>query len=220
MKNGQHVFQYPCSSSVISNNKIEDETQSSLYSAISKKSAEWKPGQKGNITITFGEFQCNGCSKDAAWSLVGNESNSGNPSMNLGYLDPPFGSFTFNGIKYDVPPDAVRNYCSTPANSVKDCTPGYTPGATVIHEFGHALGMMHEHQNNLYNKSPITLNKPQVNAYYNCLGMGNSGAATNVINTYTCDKKSCNYAGTDYQSEAAFPKDGQTTFDLPLTIYD
>lgn len=29
-----------------------------------------------------------------------------------------------------------------------------------------------------------------------------------------------NYAGTNYQSEAAFPKDGQTTFDLPLTIYE
>ncbi|MEI6289862.1 MAG: c-type cytochrome [Chloroflexota bacterium] len=29
-----------------------------------------------------------------------------------------------------------------------------------------------------------------------------------------------NYSNTDYESEAAFPKDGQTNIDLPLTIYE
>lgn len=58
-------------------------------------------------------------------------------TMNLGWVDPPGnlygGKFTFNGIEYEVPPGEARN--------------GNAVGGTVLHEFGHAIGLIHEHQN-------------------------------------------------------------------------
>ena len=117
--------------------------------------------------------------------------------MNLGFIDPPYTSFTLNGVTYTAPASATRNYCGTTGPG--SCTPGWVPGATVIHEFGHALGMLHEHQNNLQSSNPIVLNKPDVVAYYNCNGMGESGAATNVLDTYSCTPgQTCNYAGTKF----------------------
>lgn len=54
-------------------------------------------------------------------------------SCHLGWVDPPNGrSFNWNGRNYDVPENAKTN--------------GNDDGATVVHEFGHALGMLHEHQ--------------------------------------------------------------------------
>ena len=39
--------------------------------AIFEKSKIWK--SDGNITIAFGNYECNDCSKDTAWSLIGND---------------------------------------------------------------------------------------------------------------------------------------------------
>lgn len=55
-------------------------------------------------------------------------------SMNLGWLDEPHsGSFTWEGVTHRFP---GCTWCSANTN-----------GSVIIHEFGHALGMVHEHQN-------------------------------------------------------------------------
>jgi len=188
--------EFPCTQ-ILSKGDHNNIAQSQMYSAITLTSSLWKPGDKGTVTVTFGDYSCDGCSPSASWSQVGKNCNNSIPSTNLGFIDPPYGSFTFQGVTYNVPDSAIRNYCGTTGPT--SCSASWTPGATVLHEFGHILGMLHEHQNDLQDADPIKLNKSQVEAYYSCIGMGSSGAATNVLNTYTCiPGKTCNYAGTRY----------------------
>jgi hypothetical protein len=192
----QGQFQIPCTE-VAPKSGLKNTSQSMIFSAITQTDALWRPGDKGTITITFGGYGCDGCSPDAAWSQIGNNSTDNYPSMNLGFIDPPYTSFTFNGKTYTPPANATRNYCGT--SGPGSCTAGWVPGATVVHEFGHALGMLHEHQNNLNDANPIELDRSQVVAYYNCVGMGESGAVTNVLDTYMCKAgETCNYAGTKF----------------------
>jgi hypothetical protein len=200
MTSPQGRFQIPCTE-IISNQQRKNMTQSITLTAITLKDAVWKPGDTGTITVTFGGYGCDGCSPDASWSQIGKHSSDNFPSMNLGFIDPPYTSFTLNGVSYTAPPSATRNYCgSTGASS---CTSGWVPGATVIHEFGHALGMLHEHQNNLENSNPIKLNKDAVIAYYNKIGMGESGAVTNVLDTYSCTPGvDCLYSGTKFDPKS------------------
>ena len=75
------------------------------FAAISETSSVWKPGQKGTISISFNEG-------GGAWSMFGSSTTV--PSMNLGYVDPPFTSFAYAGKVYQVPSNAVRNNCTGP----------------------------------------------------------------------------------------------------------
>ena len=112
-----------------------------------------------------------------AWSYVGTDCiKYSPPSMNLEWLDPPGeddeeGKFTFKGVKYTVPANADRN-----KNNI---------GGTVIHEFCHALGLIHEHQNPRDN--PIKWNVDKVYNFYS--GPPNnwpkSRIRTNIINKYS-----------------------------------
>lgn len=191
--------QVPCTE-MLPNQSLKGASQSMVFSAITLTKALWKPGDKGTITITFGDYDCEGCSPGAAWSQIGNYSNTSYPSMNLGFIDPPYGSFTFNGVRYSPPADAFRNYCGSTQSS---CPSNWVAGSTVIHEFGHALGMLHEHQNNLGGSNPVTLSKENVLYYYNCIGLGDKGAYTNVLERYDCiPGKTCLYAGTKYDPES------------------
>jgi serralysin len=76
-----------------------------------------------DITISFKE--------SGSWSLIGKESRTKVPSMNLGWLTP------------NTNDDEYRR--------------------VVLHEFGHALGLVHEHQNP---NNHISWNKENVYAYY------------------------------------------------------
>ena len=73
-----------------------------------------------------------------AWSMIGTDAlrvPKNRPTMNLGWLD--------DDTQYDV-------------SKLKGT------GMVVLHEFGHAIGMIHEHQNP--NGNPIVWNKPVVYA--------------------------------------------------------
>jgi hypothetical protein len=104
-------------------------------------------GETCDIRITFDKNL-------GAYSLLGNQSSRKDQtpykeSMNLGWLDAPGkdsnkpqlnktsgkGTFIFNGGEVvKVGSGNMQNY-------------GNETGSTIIHEFGHALGMIHEHQN-------------------------------------------------------------------------
>ncbi len=194
-------------------------------SALFQKSLIWTPGSEGSITITFGTGCDDGCSPEASWSQVGKQSNDLNPSMNLGFIDPPYVDFIFGPKKYFSKDfkDATRNYCVVPEGSeVPDgallshnpipgfCDKGWEPGATVIHEFCHALGMLHEHQNNLPDpndpskKNPIVLDVGSVINYYRDQGMTEEDAQSNVIDIYDCDKgpEECDYIGSRFDPDS------------------
>ena len=172
--------------------------------AIYQKSKLWAPGSKGHITITFGSAKPDG-SPDQAWSLIGVDSNTQSPSMNLGFCDPQYTDFTFNGVTYPASSfvNATRNYCDP--SGVASCHVGFTAGCTPVHEFCHMMGALHEHQNNLGKSNPIKLNPEAVINYYTSSGMTKDDAVTNVLNYYTCDEKTgdnCDYIGSKYDNQS------------------
>jgi hypothetical protein len=106
-------------------------------------------GDSADIRITFQH-------ENSAYSRLGTQStwykgSSEQPeSMNLGWLDEPrSGSFTWKGVTHNFP---GCTYCSVNTN-----------GSVIIHEFGHALGMVHEHQNP---EGGIQWNEPAVLSYF------------------------------------------------------
>jgi hypothetical protein len=175
-----------------------------VFKAIFDVHSIWAPSAVGNITLTFGSSDCPGCSPTAAWSLVGSKSDNGSresPSMNLGFIDPPYDTFSFNNNTYDFDNfrDSTRNYCEEGKDT---CKPGWVPGATVIHEFCHALGMLHEHQNNLFKSNSIKLNKEAVIRYYQDIGMTAEDAKANVLTRYDCGSGACDYVGSEFDPKS------------------
>lgn len=122
-----------------------------------------KEGQSCDIRITFDDNL--GC-----YSLLGKESLDKNStdygeSMNLGWLDAPgmngsktngSGSFKFFGEIIKVGSGNHNN--------------GNEIGATIIHEFGHAIGMIHEHQNPFQVPFLYNTNKKDSFNIYNVFG--------------------------------------------------
>ena len=80
-----------------------------------------------HIVITFRGHK-------GTYSYIGTDSlnKKTEETMNLAWVDPPKGSFEYKGETYKVPKHAKRN--------------GNYVGATILHEFGHAIGLVHEHK--------------------------------------------------------------------------
>lgn len=183
---------------------FKDKSENIPSKAVFLKSAIWSPNVSNNIRITFGSYPCDNCSPDAAWSNIGSESNSEKPSMNLGFCDPPFGDFSVDGhtFKYSEYKNVFRNYCNG-----NQCVNGWKPGRTVLHEFGHAMGMFHEHQNDVTGDNPFEFDSQKVIDYYqNTLGyppdQAKEVAYTNVIDRYECTKSNCPYAGSPFDKDS------------------
>lgn len=101
-----------------------------LVPHVSKLNFVW------NTAVNEADIRISFAQKGAAWSMIGTESRSvpfNQPSMNLGWID-------------DMTSNNGPKYAGT--------------GQVVIHEFCHALGMIHEHQTPMDN--PIKWNKPVV----------------------------------------------------------
>ncbi len=221
--NSKGVLQIPCTETKYAPSK-QKKQNNKIYKAIGLTSSIWKK-EGGDINITFGSYKYPNepnVSPFAAWSYVGSQTNNALPGMNLGFIDPPTGSFEYDGKIYTPELYATRNYCSTNGT----CEPGWTPGATVVHEFCHALGMLHEHQNNLNNMNTLktSLNNDSVINYYRKLDPNDPDpvltATSNVLDYY--ENKEVNettYIGTNYDPNSimhyALPNEWFNNYNSP-----
>ena len=128
------------------NKNLKRAVQNLPTSAIFLKSSIWGPGSSGTISVSF--------SGGSAQSSVGNVSNNSRPSMYLGWVDPPF-SDSFDYFGSEIPIENTNN-----EHRNYGFLDEYVAGATVIHEFGHALGLYHEHQSDLFGSNPIVFKRP------------------------------------------------------------
>jgi len=98
---------------------------------------------------------------DASWSLVGTDAT--HPSAKSG--------------------------CNNKNGNCASMNLGWFDVGTYIHEFGHAMGMIHEHQNTSHGQVPIDWNKPKLYQYMeNTQGWDKEQVDTNVIGKYKSDQ--------------------------------
>jgi hypothetical protein len=167
--------------------QLKKKMQHSLYSIESIH----KPKSICNVTVSFGYSDYDNVNPYTSWSHIGSECNNQLPSMNLGFIDPPLDSFEYNNKVYEPDPDAIRNYYP-----LDDPNETWIPGSTVIHEVCHALGLLHEHQN----EPNLELNIPAIINYYVSLGMDKEDAYTNVIDVFKIDDS--NYGGSSFDIDS------------------
>lgn len=152
-------------------------SKSGSQSALLNTSLVWnkKDNDRNAITISFdGDF---------IWSYIGRDSIGKSPSMNLGFVDPPesnkfknneFSVKLFNNKKNVILKAKYPNFVKRNGCTDMSCESGYVPGASVLHSFGHALGLYHEHKNSKENpivfKTPKEIREVMVNECisYNC----------------------------------------------------
>lgn len=214
--NSRGLLQIPCTEKKHAQSKQKQNKQTNkIYKAIGLTSSIWKK-EGGDLNVTFGSYKYPNepnVSPFGAWSYVGSQTNNAMPGMNLGFIDPPYESFEYNGKTYSPEVYATRNYCRVDGS----CSAGWTPGTTVVHEFCHALGMLHEHQNNLNNMNTLkaSLDNDSVIKYYceldsvndpNCLNTSSAiyknaveTANANVLDYYENKEiQETTYVGTNY----------------------
>jgi hypothetical protein len=150
--NNKNIFEGPCID--VTGPKGFSKGQRALF----RDELVWPAGSTGKIHVSFSD-------PSSSWSRVGSDSNKYNPSMNLGWVDPPFDSFTIDGMTFtpsDFQSDGQgpkRNFCANNASSISECNENYLPGATILHEFGHgAAGLYHEHQNHISSDGTVDPN--------------------------------------------------------------
>lgn len=152
---------------------------------------------QSNITITFDHIY----RTDASGKIICQETNMAGsscvgpcnfvPSMFLPYVDPPTAPFTIDGKTFGSFVDIIDGKEVESKRNTSDPSK-YIPGVTIIHEFGHALGMHHEHQNNLYGNNPIVFNIPVIQKE---LGWTLEAIKHNITDMFTNKNV---YSGSEY----------------------
>ena len=164
----------------------------------------WKPGDLGTITVNFGRYPCSNCNTSSNWSVIGSDSTKQIPSMNISTLDPPFDNFELDGkvyglelFRYDK-----RNCCQKNPSNKSECCDTWKPGGTIIHEFCHALGMKHEHQNNVRGDLPFVFHRDKViRDAWVWFGWSEEKTKTNILNRYSCtanNVQDCPFYGSQW----------------------
>ncbi len=140
-----------------------------------------------NLKLVFGstdtdaEIRITFANKGASYSMIGTDSilDLTGESMNLGWVDPWSGTFDYKGVTYTIPDSdsELRNGSRTKGDK-------YDQGGTVLHEWGHALGMIHEHNNP--NGAVIKWNKDLITKMFACCPncWNAEETASNVFETY------------------------------------
>jgi hypothetical protein len=140
------------------------------------------PNKRCEIRIT-----CD--TNSGCYSMVGTESLTvSRQSMNFGWFDAPYShSFVFNNVSYTTGTGFDYND---------------QQGGTIIHEFGHALGMLHELQSPFDN--PIRWNIPKLREYFMDPKNGNNWSESmiysNIINSATTNYPKANGSAFDLNS--------------------
>ena len=179
-----------------------NKNESKKLKAIFIKDNIWDDGENGTITITFGENACcDECGNGVTnLSKIGSDSKFYFPSMVITTLDAPWESFEFEGVTYpfELFENSKRNSCID--GLINSCAPNWKPGGTPLHEFGHAMGMLHEHQNNVNQDNPFVFNRPVVldDLMDPSKGLTVDFIDNNVINRYECTESNCPYLGSPF----------------------
>ncbi|KAF8068936.1 hypothetical protein FPV67DRAFT_1761456, partial [Lyophyllum atratum] len=144
--------------------------------AVDKVAVEWT--YYANLTLSRGEDG----DKEAMIRIAFQAKSGSWSSIGKGALRAKPGSITMNlGWIEDLP------------------TVSETDKGTILHEWGHALGLMHEHQSPARGGT-LTLNTAEVNKYYSATqGWGESLIQSQILNVYNAEDVS-NYSTLDTKS--------------------
>jgi hypothetical protein len=144
---------------------------------VKKTAKKWE--DKGNIRFKFGNYK--------------------DPDISISFLEGE-GSWSYIG-------KASKDfYPSMNFGWLKDNTPQEEYDRVVLHEFGHALGYIHEHQ---HPDAGIPWNKPIVYQYYRRLGWSDSQIENNIFRKY--DRSMLNYTDFDTKSIMLYAIDNRLT---------
>lgn len=178
------------------------------------KREKWQPGQTLRVRFIDGSDFVQSKVKQFAteWSnhcsIKFTFVNSGPAEIRISFLTGK-GSWSIIGkssAKYSVNPNTGNIYLSNTGITMNyGWFDSYTPdeefSRTVIHEFGHAIGLIHEHQSPV---AEISWNKPVVYAYYfETMGWSKAEVDRNIFTKYS--KSESQYSKYDKLSIMHYP---------------
>lgn len=128
---------------------------------------------------------------------------SGNADIRIGFDRGGYWSYAGTQSKNIGQNNKTMNY-----EGFNESTPEDVLKRTILHEFGHALGLLHEHKSPL---SRIQWNKPRVYAHYMQMqGWSPQQVDEQVLNRYSVEMSNKDY---DPSSIMHYPIDGSLTLD-------